>query len=308
MGTIDKYSLRRFIRLCGCNDLYMSDGCMVSRGSIPTGYNSPFIRMNECFILLCKKGEMQVTMNGQEYIIHPHSLFVYSSNSMIQIECNENCSFICIIPTPDYLMQYYSYWKQVVPLMMRMKNSAVILLKEAETVRYERMANCVLDCMQNSSQSEWTHDAMLSGMKMLLCSILGKIKIFTEYNNKGQERKYPSRSEEYFSRFMKLLYIHYKQERKVEFYASELCITSKYLSAMIKKFSGKTPARWIDEVVMEEVDYLLKNSNISIKEIAYQLNFSNSSFFGKYVKRYTGVSPHRYRTCNIPAMFPSAVG
>ena len=68
---------------------------------------------------------------------------------------------------------------------------------------------------------------------------------------------------------------------------------------MVKKVSGKTPSRWVDEVVMEEIDYLLKNSTISIKEIAYQMNFANISFFGKFVKRYTGVSPHRYRTMNI---------
>lgn len=110
---------------------------------------------------------------------------------------------------------------------------------------------------------------------------------------------YQNRSEEIFSRFMKLLSMHYKEERKVEFYASKLCITSKYLSSLVKKASGQTPNKWIDEIVMEEIQHLLRYSNVSIKEIAYQLNFSNASFFGKYVKRYTGVSPHQYRLCGV---------
>ncbi len=299
MKTIEEYSLQSFIRHFGCSDADMFDGCMISHTVKQTGYGLPFFRMNECLILLCVEGEMQVRLNGQEYTLLSHSLLVCPSNSILQMECYKTCTFICMIPTSDYLNRHYNYWKQILPLFLEIKGKNVIPLTEIEVLRYENISGCVLECMRYGSQPGWTRDALSSGIKMLLCAILAKVREFTGYTEKGQEKEYTSRSEEYFSRFMKLLSIHYKQERKVDFYASRLCVTSKYLSFMVKKVSGKTPSRWVDEVVMEEIDYLLKNSTISIKEIAYQMNFANISFFGKFVKRYTGVSPHRYRTMNI---------
>lgn len=59
--------------------------------------------------------------------------------------------------------------------------------------------------------------------------------------------------------------------------------------------SGKTAARWIDESVILEAKALLKYSGMSIQEIAYHLNFSTQSFFGKYFKQHTGTSPSRYK-------------
>ena len=64
---------------------------------------------------------------------------------------------------------------------------------------------------------------------------------------------------------------------------------------MVKEVSGKTAARWIDESVILEAKALLKYSGMSIQEIAYHLNFSTQSFFGKYFKQHTGTSPSRYK-------------
>ena len=85
------------------------------------------------------------------------------------------------------------------------------------------------------------------------------------------------------------------QERSVTFYAEQLCITPKYFSMLVKKLSGKSAAQWIDNYVILEAKNLLKYSDMSIQEIAYQLNFSTQSFFGKYFKHQTGMSPTEYR-------------
>lgn len=94
---------------------------------------------------------------------------------------------------------------------------------------------------------------------------------------------------------MALLQQYNKRERNVSFYARQLNITPKYLSSVVKEVSGKTAARWIDESVILEAKALLKYSGLSIQEIAYQLNFSTQSFFGKYFKQHTGTSPSRYK-------------
>ena len=94
---------------------------------------------------------------------------------------------------------------------------------------------------------------------------------------------------------MELVRQYSKQERNVRFYARRLNITPKYLSTVSKDVSGKTAARWIDEAVILEAKSLLRYSGMSIQEIAYHLNFSTQSFFGKYFKQHTGYSPSRFK-------------
>lgn len=104
-----------------------------------------------------------------------------------------------------------------------------------------------------------------------------------------------SRKEELFGLFMRVVMENYKQERSVGFYADKLCVTAKYLSLVVKDVSGKSAGDWIDEYVILEAKALLKSSNMTIQEIADVLNFANQSFFGKYFKHHTGVSPKEYR-------------
>ena len=115
-----------------------------------------------------------------------------------------------------------------------------------------------------------------------------------------QIKVYVSHQEDLFFQFMKLLSDHITSERSVTYYASQLCITPKYLSTVVKLVSGKTPTDWIKEKLIDEMKYRLCHSQATIKEIAFQLHFPNNSFFGKYFKAATGVSPTRYRLihCN----------
>ena len=109
----------------------------------------------------------------------------------------------------------------------------------------------------------------------------------------GGERQ--SSSEIIFTRFIKLLEQNYKHERRVSWYADQLCITAKYLSETIKNVSHRTPNEWIDNYVTVEMRVLLRNSSKSIKEIAEELHFANQSFLGKYFKEHVGMSPSEYR-------------
>lgn len=118
-------------------------------------------------------------------------------------------------------------------------------------------------------------------------------------NNTADSNNYRPRVEVLFKRFQDLLSVYFTQERSVEFYASKLCITSKYLAAVVKQASGKTPTAWITEKVISEIKHRLRYSQATIKEIAYELNFCNVSFLGKYFKSQIGMSPSRYRvTCD----------
>ncbi|MCM1451171.1 MAG: AraC family transcriptional regulator [Clostridium sp.] len=105
----------------------------------------------------------------------------------------------------------------------------------------------------------------------------------------------PAQDNSHFDNFMRLLEENYKRHHSIKFYSDKMHLSPKYLSLMIKKASGKLATEWIDEYVILEAKNLIKYSSMSIQEISYTLNFPNQSFFGKYFKRHTGLSPKAYR-------------
>ena len=100
---------------------------------------------------------------------------------------------------------------------------------------------------------------------------------------------------ELFNRFLQLLSEQQQKRQRVTYYAERLNITSKYLSAISKKVSGKTPMRWITDSVMQDCYSLLRESDLMVKEISNRLGFPNSSFFGQYFREEAGVTPVEYR-------------
>ena len=130
----------------------------------------------------------------------------------------------------------------------------------------------------------WVEQSVLNGKVSL------SVNVNAEANYVHQ-----SRDEYLYTRFMDLVGTHLVEDRSIRFYASKLCISPKYLSTVVKHVCGKTPTLLIKEKVMAEIKYRLCCTQESIKEIAYGLNFPNLSFFGKYFKAETGVSPSAYR-------------
>ena len=96
--------------------------------------------------------------------------------------------------------------------------------------------------------------------------------------------------------FYNLILQYYKDSREVGFYAKKLCLTPKYLSVIIKEFTGNSALGWINDYVILEAKSLLKSTNMTIQQISDELNFPSQSFFGKYFKRLVGVSPKVYRS------------
>lgn len=102
-------------------------------------------------------------------------------------------------------------------------------------------------------------------------------------------------SEYLFKEFMDLVMAFHHKERNVTFYANRLNVTSKYLSIVCKRVSGSTAFDIINSYTIKDIKYMLTETRKTIKEISNELNFDNMSFFGKYVKRYLGMSPKHYR-------------
>ncbi len=87
----------------------------------------------------------------------------------------------------------------------------------------------------------------------------------------------------------------YREHRELSYYASELCITSKYLSELCKKITGLSANFWINRFTIIEINKLLKSREMSLPEIAEAFNFSSQAYFSRYVQNYLGQLPSNYR-------------
>ena len=115
------------------------------------------------------------------------------------------------------------------------------------------------------------------------------------YQSKGPEKAVLSKSEQICRSFTQLVMQHYNQTRNVAWYAEKLGITHAHLCTMVKQVTGKTCVDIISSMVIMDAKSQLKSTHLSIQDIADSLNFANMSFFGKYFKRYVGMSPLEYR-------------
>ena len=129
-------------------------------------------------------------------------------------------------------------------------------------------------------------------VKHLTCAFFYGLGYYFYENNSSKEL---TNEEMLMQQFIREVQIYYKQERKVLFYAKRLHLSSGYLSTIVKKVSGKTATEWIDNYVILEAKAMLKSRKMNIQQVSNELNFPSQSFFGKYFKRHTGMSPKEYK-------------
>lgn len=104
------------------------------------------------------------------------------------------------------------------------------------------------------------------------------------------------RMREMFNRFMMLVERDYKLSRDVAYYASQMNITPKYLTLIVRQMTHETPKHIIDHYTILQLKLQLTASRQSVKEIAWEYHFNDVSFFCRYFKRHTGLTPMEIRT------------
>ena len=104
-----------------------------------------------------------------------------------------------------------------------------------------------------------------------------------------------SREQTIFDRFIQLVNQHCRQQHQIGYYADRLCLTERYLGTVIRQTSGTTAKDWIDRALITQAKVLLRHSDKSVMQISENLDFPNPSFFSKYFKRLTGMTPGEYK-------------
>lgn len=115
------------------------------------------------------------------------------------------------------------------------------------------------------------------------------------------EHRFPKRAMEIFTHFQHLVSQHFAEHHDIAFYADALCITSTYLSRIVRQVSGgRTVLDYINRLLLMEAAFLLRQTPLSIAQIADRLHFADTTTFGRFFQRMKGVSPKDYRNPRPP--------
>ncbi len=95
--------------------------------------------------------------------------------------------------------------------------------------------------------------------------------------------------------FTTLVYRNCVRERSLEFYAGKLGTSTRHLGTLVKRTSGISAKRWIDNAVTARAKAMLRHGNMPVVAISSRLGFPNPSFFSKFFRRMTGMTPLQYR-------------
>ena len=104
-----------------------------------------------------------------------------------------------------------------------------------------------------------------------------------------------SREQTIFDRFIQLAGQHCAEHHQIGYYAERLCLTERYLSTVIRQASGTTAKDWIDRALITRIKIELRHTDKPAAQIAEEMHFANPSFFAKYFRRLTGMTPMEYK-------------
>lgn len=110
-----------------------------------------------------------------------------------------------------------------------------------------------------------------------------------------QQQGLQSREQTIFDRFIYLINQHAVEQHHMAFYASKMCLTERYLGTVVRQASGITAKEWIDRALVTRIKIELRHTNKSVAQISDEMKFPNPSFFSKYFRRLTGMTPLEFR-------------
>lgn len=133
------------------------------------------------------------------------------------------------------------------------------------------------------------------GMLRSLSSFYLMLAVEAFCRNHGQSAAQVSHPMELYRHFRKLLHRHYRTEHNIAFYAGQLCISTTYLSRVVKQLTGRTVHSHLAGLLCADARKYLIATDLNIKEIADKLGFSSQSSFSKFFQKRMKMSPQEFR-------------
>ncbi len=269
---------------------YLSDDLIITVLTPDTNRTSRQpVSINGFAAIIMMSGEATVSIDMHEYVVKPCDIVFFSPESIIRtIECTSDATAYLLSSSKSFMNEVQIDLSTSLAIYMRFGRNPILHVTERDVDEIRQLFQ-LIKTMINSNKDRYKNE-IIRTLFTTIFYILSDLNQ-SEQNDRGKL----GRGEVIFDDFMILLKQYNKSQRNVQFYAEKLNITTKYLSAVVKDVSGKTAAKWIDESVILEAKSMLLYSGMTIQQIATELNFSTQSFFGKYFKQHTGVSPSRFK-------------
>ena len=272
-------------------DYIDGDIAFANRLRLPHVPHAKPVKIDALKLLICTKGTLQVDVNTKTRIIRANEVLCCLPLTVLRNAIGSDdleCKGIAIsmnlvrrlVSLGGGTRDKFFYLEQNPVLPIGQKGAQIFEL-------YHKLIGSRIKATDNPYQK----GIMSALISAIFYELLGNLDTYCISRNNTMFKQ----GDLLFNRFIELLSKSKVKVRSVSFYADKLFITTKYLSVICKQVCGKTAFDIINEFIIEDITELLKYSEKSIKEIANYLEFPNLSYFGKYVKAHTGMSPTQYR-------------
>ncbi|MCR5077969.1 MAG: helix-turn-helix domain-containing protein [Prevotella sp.] len=266
------------------NDLILFEE--ITRLPLPPGSS----RMKCLFLALCTSGKAQYTVDTKQHQVGQGDVIIISEGQVVgDYMLSPDCKGIALMMSYGFFHNTVSGIHEMSALFLFTRTHPVFHLNQQQTKELEDYIEHIKQKIIDTDH-RFRRELVMTMLKALIYDMSNIIYRFQQTETAGQ-----TRAEVIFRDFIQDVEKNFRTERRVSWYAKKLCITSKYLSETVRSISKRTPSEWIDSYVTRELRVLLKNSTMSIKQIAEELHFANQSFMGKYFKEHVGMSPSQFR-------------
>lgn len=262
-------------------------GTDISREILDLYTNFP-VRLKCEMIVFCMGGEIEASINVNRIHVSANDFVVLIPGSIIQIHNVEGELKLYVIGfSQQYIMTNHRYYLTPETLYTTVYKPKLTLTSNGARMMEDYFLFLIrlYSFMDKETQKQISSN---------LCKDVHTCILMLYKNQKADDTSI-SKNEQLCQNFTQLVFQHYTQTRNVSWYANKLGITHAYLCRIVKDVTGNTCINIISYMVIMDAKSQLKLSNLSIQSISDALNFPNMSFFGKYFKRHTGMSPLEYR-------------
>lgn len=272
------------IRLSDSDELVV----MENFGSLPKGELS---LDRHGLIVICTEGIAQFDYDGQQIRLHKDDLFLYMAHSVVSnfmSSSDFNCRQIWF--SRGELWNINKYGEVSLSDLPYLKRHPIMHLTEDDVKLLDDYFQLLCRRMRDSSPVLYSNivRSLVSTMMLEILSMMRRQEPENTVTTDVHRQRLASE-------FMRLAEQSDGRIRKVDDFANQLNITPKYLSTLLKETMNRRPSEMIHFYTLKAIEHRLRYTDMTMQEIANDLNFANASFFGKYFKEHAGMTPLDFR-------------
>ena len=268
---------------------------MENIGTVPSGV---VCLQNHGVIFFITEGRAQLEYDGHVVQLQKNDLFLYmvhSTATNFMASSDFNCRQIWFSRSELWNIDIYNLIS--VADMSQLKLHPVVHLSDDDIKLCDTYFQLLCSRMK-SSTSALTPDIVRSLLGTIMLELLSIMRRNSERAVEEVRQEDPNSSlhkKRIIDNFIKLVEESDGRIRRVDEFASQLNVTPKYLSTILKEVMNRRPSTYIQLYTLKAIERRLRFTDMTMQEIANDLNFPNPSFFGKYCKEHLGMTPLEYR-------------